>query len=131
VVVTVSVRETVCVVTSPEIVVAVEAVPGVVTEESAGGAIGESATTVVVVALVLSGQATIRVLERQADLRRGFTTFVALLHLDREIERLAAERERLRARLLAVVDRHAGDIARIIEPDEHGDRPWFDDDDAA
>ncbi len=84
----------------------------------------------VVGALLLSGQATIRVLERQADVRRGLATLVALLHLDRELERLAAERERLRSRLLAIVDKHAGDIERIIEPDEHGDQPWLDDDDA-
>ena len=95
-----------------------------------GGVAGGVAAAAVVVGLLLSGDATIRVLHRQAELRRGFSTFVALFHLDREIERLAAERERLRARLLAVVDKHAGSVARIIEHDEHGDEPWLDDDDA-
>jgi 1-acyl-sn-glycerol-3-phosphate acyltransferase len=84
----------------------------------------------VLLGLFLSAHATIRVLERQADVRRGLSTFVALWHLDSEIERLAAERERLRSRLLAVVDRHSGDVERIIPADEHGDAPWLDDDDA-
>jgi glycerol-3-phosphate O-acyltransferase/dihydroxyacetone phosphate acyltransferase len=84
----------------------------------------------VLLGLFLSADATIRVLERQADARRGLSTFVALWHLDTEIERLVAERERLRSRLLAVVDRHAGDVERIIPADEHGDAPWLDDDDA-
>jgi hypothetical protein len=82
------------------------------------------------VGLALSGLATIRVLERQTDIRRGLATFVALWHLDRAIEALAAERERLRTRLLSLVDRHAVDGERIIPADRHGPAPWLTDDDA-
>ncbi|MBM4280353.1 MAG: hypothetical protein FJ137_06190 [Deltaproteobacteria bacterium] len=93
-------------------------------------AMGPGAAALVLLGLFLSAYAAIRVLERQADVRRGLSTFVALWHLDRALERLAAQRERLRNRLLAVVDRHAGDIARIIPPEDHGPAPWLTDDDA-
>jgi glycerol-3-phosphate O-acyltransferase/dihydroxyacetone phosphate acyltransferase len=100
----------------------------------AGGVVGLSrgptAAGVVMVGLALSGLATIRVLERQTDIRRGLATFVALWHLDRAIEALAAERERLRTRLLSLVDRHAVDGERIIPADRHGPAPWLTDDDA-
>lgn len=83
-------------------------------------------------ALLLSGYATIQVLEKQGEVRRAFGTFLALLHLDREIERLAAERERLRARLLDLIDRHLGaDVERIIARDAHDDvQAWLDAEDA-
>jgi hypothetical protein len=83
-------------------------------------------------ALVLSGYATIRVLERQSELRRGLKTFVALLHLDREIARLAAERERLRSRLLELIDTHFGpEVPRIIDRGAHDDvKAWLDAEDA-
>jgi glycerol-3-phosphate O-acyltransferase/dihydroxyacetone phosphate acyltransferase len=83
-----------------------------------------------VVVLALSGHASIAVLERQSDLRRGLGIFVALLHLDASIEDLVARRERLRTRLLSLVDRHAGTIERIIPPEEHGPPPWLGDEDA-
>lgn len=83
-------------------------------------------------ALVLSGYATIRVLERQGELRRGLKTFVALLHLDQEIARLAAERERLRSRLLELIDTHFGpEVPRIIDRGAHDDvKAWLDAEDA-
>jgi len=125
------VRATIKMVVVTALTLATYVAVGVAVFVGRGGNVAAGVAAVAVIgALLLSGQATIRVLERQADVRRGLATFVALLHLDREIERLAAERERLRARLLAVVDRHAGDIDRLIEPDEHGDKPWLDDDDA-
>lgn len=85
-----------------------------------------------IAALVLSGYATIRVLERQSELRRGLSTFLALLHLDREIARLAAERERLRARLLELIDKHVGtEQPRIIDRGAHDDvAAWLDAEDA-
>lgn len=83
-------------------------------------------------ALVLSGYATIRVLERQSELRRGLKTFVALFHLDQEIARLAAERERLRSRLLELIDMHFGPaVPRIIDRGAHDDvKAWLDAEDA-
>lgn len=83
-------------------------------------------------ALLLSGYATIRVLEKQSEVRRALSTFVALFHLDREIERLAAERERLRARLLELVDKHLGpEVPRIIDRSAHDDvKSWLDAEDA-
>lgn len=83
-------------------------------------------------ALLLSGYATIRVLERQSELRRGLKTFVALLHLDREIARLAAERERLRVRLLELIDVNLGaEVPRIIDRGAHDDvEAWLDAEDA-
>lgn len=85
-----------------------------------------AATTLLL--LLLSGYATIRVLERQGELRRGLTTFLALLHLDEELARLAAERDRLRARLLDLVDQHLGpEVPRIIDRQEHDDvKAWLD-----
>lgn len=83
-------------------------------------------------ALVLSGYATIRVLEKQSEMRRGLKTFVALLHLDQEIARLAAERERLRSRLLELIDTHFGpEVPRIIDRGAHDDvKAWLDAEDA-
>jgi 1-acyl-sn-glycerol-3-phosphate acyltransferase len=83
-------------------------------------------------ALVLSGYAAIRVLDKQSELRRSLKTFVALLHLDQEIARLAAERARLRARLLELIDTHLGaETLRIIDRSAHDDvKDWLDDDDA-
>lgn len=78
--------------------------------------------------LVLSGYATVRVLERQSELRRSLATLIALLHLDEEIARLAAERDRLRAWLLELVDKHLGpEVPRIIGRDQHDDvTAWLD-----
>lgn len=83
------------------------------------------------VLLLLSGYATVRVLERQGELRRAFGSFLALLHLDQELARLAAERDRLRARLLELVDKHLGpEVPRIVARHEHDDvAAWLDADD--
>jgi len=71
--------------------------------------------------LFLSGWATIRVLERQAVLRRGFAVLATLVNLKREVVRLRDERERLRARLLEIVDRFIDpDLERVVSPDEQG-----------
>ena len=83
-------------------------------------------------ALLLSGYATIRVLEKQSELRRGLKTFVAVLHIDKELARLAAERERLRARLLELIDAHLGtEVPRVIDRGAHDDvNSWLDAEDA-
>lgn len=74
---------------------------------------------VVFAGLLLSGWATIRVLERQSVVRRGLGVLSTLLDLRREVARLAAERERLRETLLALVDRHIDpDVERIVDPEE-------------
>lgn len=81
-----------------------------------GGLDGVVIAACTLVILALSGHATIRVLERQGELRRGLSVLVALLHLDREIARLAEERERLRLELLRLVDLHFGlEQPRIVE----------------
>lgn len=84
----------------------------------------------VLAALLLSGWATIKVLERQAVLRRGFGLFLTLLHLEDELERLAVVRDGLRARLLALVDAYAPpDMERIIDKAAQGRTEWLDDED--
>ena len=71
----------------------------------------------VLVALMLSGLATIRVLERQSVLRRGLSVLLLLLNLKREVLALRETREELRARINTLVDRFIdADIDRIIEP---------------
>jgi glycerol-3-phosphate O-acyltransferase / dihydroxyacetone phosphate acyltransferase len=81
--------------------------------------------------LVLSGWATVRVLERQAEIRRGLSTLIALWSLDREIAALTAMRDALRGRLLLVVDQNIGDLERIIARGDQKDaHPWLDDEDA-
>jgi 1-acyl-sn-glycerol-3-phosphate acyltransferase len=69
--------------------------------------------------LLLSGWATIRVLERQAVLRRGLGVLFTLVNLKREVERLQGERERLRARLLETVDRFIDpELERVVAAEE-------------
>lgn len=69
--------------------------------------------------LLASGWATIRVLERQSAMRHGLRVLMTLLDLKREIERLRSERDRLRGRLLELVDRYIDpEIERIIDPTE-------------
>ena len=81
--------------------------------------------------LLLSGAATLRVLDGQGEVRRGLWTFVTLLHFDRELIALRARRDALRARLLRVVDQHIGQLERIVAKADHDDAaPWLDDDDA-
>ncbi|HLL54928.1 MAG TPA: lysophospholipid acyltransferase family protein [Myxococcaceae bacterium] len=70
--------------------------------------------------LLLSGWATIRVLERQAVLRRGFTVLLALLNLEAELAKLRVTRDELRSRLLGLVDRYMDkSLTRIIEDEDH------------
>ncbi|MDP2343066.1 MAG: lysophospholipid acyltransferase family protein [Deltaproteobacteria bacterium] len=80
--------------------------------------------------LVLSGAATLRVLDGQGEIRRGLWTFVTLLHFDRELSALRARRDALRTRLLSVVSKHIGNLERIVPAADHEDAaPWLDDDD--
>lgn len=60
------------------------------------------------------GWATIRVLERQSALRRMLVTLSLLVVLRREVARLRARRDGLRERIQAAVERHAGDLPRIV-----------------
>jgi len=65
--------------------------------------------------LLASGWATIRVLERQSVLRRGFSTLLSLLNLQSEVAAMVATRDELRARTLALVDAHLDpNVARVI-----------------
>lgn len=69
--------------------------------------------------LLASGWATIRVLERQSALRHGLRVLMTLLDLKREIGRLRDERERLRERLLELIDRYMDpELERIVSADE-------------
>jgi 1-acyl-sn-glycerol-3-phosphate acyltransferase len=79
--------------------------------------------------LILSGAATLRVLDGQGEIRRGLWTFLTLLHFDRELVALRARRDALRSRLLSVVAKHIGDLQRIVPAEEHEDAAWLDDDD--
>jgi hypothetical protein len=93
---------------------------------------GVVAATSVLVGLMLSGAATLKVLDGEGAVRRGLWTFVALLHLDRELETLRHRRDDLRARILLAVKTHIEPgVARLVPEDEHGDVDWFDDDDHA
>ncbi len=92
---------------------------------------GLVAATIVLGGLLLSGWATIKVLERQATLRRGFSLFFTLLHLEDELLRLAVVRDGLRARLLAFVDQHLDPgTARVVDKGAQDDTAWLDDEDA-
>jgi glycerol-3-phosphate O-acyltransferase / dihydroxyacetone phosphate acyltransferase len=84
-----------------------------------------------VVGLSLSGYATIRVLEGQGAVRRGLQTLWLLLHLDAEVQRLRAQRDGLRARLLELIDRYMDpNLERIIGRAAHDDViPWLTDED--
>lgn len=92
---------------------------------------GMAAAASTLTLLLLSGAATLRVLDGQGEIRRGLWTLVTLLHFDRELLALRARRDALRARLLSVVEMHMGDRERIIATADHKDAaPWLDDDDA-
>ena len=70
-----------------------------------------------IVALLVSGWATIRVLEQQTVLRRAIWVFGHLLYLKRDLLRLRRERDALRARLLDMVDKHLDpSLPRIVDP---------------
>lgn len=95
---------------------------------------GLAAAASTLVLLMLSGFATLRVLDGQGELRRGLWTFLTLLHLDRELQQLRARRDALRAKLLDVVDKYADKaMERIVPRDEHDDAPeaWIDDEESA
>lgn len=93
---------------------------------------GVVAASSVLVGLMLSGAATLKVLDGEGAVRRGLWTFVALLHLDRELEVLRHRRDDLRARILMAVKTHIEPgLERLVPEDEHGDVDWFDDDDHA
>ena len=93
---------------------------------------GALAAIATLVGLVLSGAATMRVLDGEGAARRGLWTLLALLHLDRDLEGLRARRDGIRGRLLAVVKQHIDDgMERLVPDDEHEDaEPWLSDDDA-
>lgn len=97
-----------------------------------GGGQGVIAAASVLSGLVLSGAATLRVLDGEGAVRRGLWTLAALLHLDRELEALRHRRDDLRARLLIAVKTHIEPgLSRLVDEDEHDDVAWFDDDDHA
>ena len=89
---------------------------------------GVVAATSTLLLLVLSGAATLRVLDGQAEIRRGLWTFLTLLHLDRELLQLRTRRDALRQRLLAIVDQYApADLERIVPREGHSPEEWHDD----
>jgi 1-acyl-sn-glycerol-3-phosphate acyltransferase len=122
------VRATIKVVAATALTIVAYAVVGAFVAMNAGAA--TALTTIA--ALAVSGYATIRVLEKQGEARHAFATLLALFHLDDEIARLAAERERLRARVLELVDKHLGPgVPRIIDRAAHDDvKAWLDAEDA-
>ncbi len=72
--------------------------------------------------LLLSGWATIRVLERELAVRRSLWVLLALLRFTEELERLRARREALRARLLELADRYIDpELVRVIPRAAQGD----------
>jgi 1-acyl-sn-glycerol-3-phosphate acyltransferase len=65
--------------------------------------------------LPASGWATIRVLERQAAMRRGISVFLSLVGLRAQLARLQEAREALRQRLLTMVDTYLDpELERVI-----------------
>lgn len=93
---------------------------------------GVVAAAATLLALVLSGAATMRVLDGEGAARRGLWTLVALFHLDRELESLRTRRDGIRRLLLDVVKNHIDEgMERLVPDSEHEDaEPWLDDDDA-
>ena len=92
---------------------------------------GLLAAVVVVVGMVISGIATLRVLDGEGAVRRGLWTLLALLHLDEELERLRARRDSLRVRLLGLVRLHIDEgVRRVVGEEAYADAaPWLDDED--
>ncbi len=73
------------------------------------------------VTLLLSGWATIRVLERELAVRRSLWVLLALLRFTDQLERLRVQREALRARLLELADRYIDpDLVRVIPREAQG-----------
>ena len=76
------------------------------------------ASTLTLALLLLSGWATIRVLERQSVLHKGLSVLATLWDLKAELARLRDTRERLRAELLTLVEQYADpDLERIVPPE--------------
>jgi len=71
--------------------------------------------------LLLSGWATIRVLERQSQLRRGLWVLLQLASGGRQIRKLQERRAALRAAVLGVVDRYLDpDVERVVPATAQG-----------
>ena len=66
---------------------------------------GAGAALVALVALPITGYATLQVFDRSASLRRGLSTLVRLFSFEREIAALRAERGELEAAVVAAVNR--------------------------
>ena len=66
---------------------------------------GARAALVALVALPITGYATLQVFDRSASLRRGLSTLVRLFSFEREIAALRAERGELEAAVVAAVNR--------------------------
>lgn len=70
-------------------------------------------------ALLTTGWATIRVLERQSIIRQGFAVFFRLMNLKHEMIQLRTMRDGLRRRILDLVDRYTpSTYERVIDRDE-------------
>ncbi len=104
---------------------------GIAFAAQADPAAGVVAACATLLGLMLSGVATLKVLDGEGAARRGLWTLVALFHLDREIETLRTRRDGLRARLLEIVRTYIDQgLTRVVSDDEHGDEAFLDDDDA-
>lgn len=73
----------------------------------------------VLLALLTTGWATIRVLERQSVIRHGLSVFFRLMNLKQEMLELRSLRDNLRRRILDLVDRYTSSTyARVIDREE-------------
>jgi glycerol-3-phosphate O-acyltransferase/dihydroxyacetone phosphate acyltransferase len=83
-----------------------------------------ASSSMTLVALLLTGWATIRVLERQAVVRTGFATLMRLIDLKHELIRLREQRDDLRRRVLELVDRFTpATLERVVPRDSQGILP--------
>ena len=79
--------------------------------------IGAARALALFVFLALSGQAAIRVLEKQAIVRHGLRVLSRMMALRGELEALRAMRDGLRARLVPLVEAHLDpSLPRIVPP---------------
>ena len=70
-----------------------------------GFRVGWGPAMLALLALPITGYATLRVFDRGTSLRRGLTTLMRLLSFEREIAALRAERAELEAAVVAAVNR--------------------------
>ncbi len=70
-----------------------------------GFRVSARAALLAVIALPITGYATLRVFDRAASVRRGFSTLVRLFAFDREIQALREERAALETAVVAAVNR--------------------------